>query len=72
MSFPPAKPEPSEMSFAEFVLDDEEPELPPIQDDDPVDYAGQAVNEKPLGDVLIHAEVMLPQGDNIKCVKVKG
>ena len=58
---PPAKPEPSEMSFAEFVLDDdEEPELPPIQDDDPVNYAGQAVNEKPLGDVLIHAEVMLP------------
>ena len=41
-------------------------------DDDPLDDEGVAMFERPLTDALIHAEVILPQGEELKPAKVKG
>ena len=49
--------------------DAEEP-LEPIEED-PVDTDGKTVFEKPVTDMLIHAEVLLPQGEGFTNAKVK-
>ena len=40
--------------------------------EDPVDSAGRVVYDKPFTDHLIHAEVLLPQGEEIQSAKVQG
>ena len=53
--------------------DDDVPEPPPpVPDEDPVDATGQAVFEQPFTDLLLHAEVLLPQGENLVSGKVVG
>ena len=53
--------------------DDDVAEPPPlVPDEDPVDATGQAVYEQPFTDLLLHAEVMLPQGENLTSGKVIG
>ena len=51
---------------------DEEGEPIIIPEEDPVDATGKAVFEKPFTDMLIHAEVLLPQGENLQSAKVQG
>ena len=51
---------------------DEEGEPIIIPEEDPVDATGKAVYEKPFTDMLIHAEVLLPQGENLQSAKVQG
>ena len=46
--------------------------LHPPSDDDPVNADGTSVFEKPITDYWIHAEVSLPQGENMKSAKVVG
>ena len=43
-----------------------------LYDEDPVDSRGTAILKKPFHDYLIHAEVLLPQGEEVKSAKVKG
>ena len=43
-----------------------------MMDKDPIDADGKTAFEKPLNDLLIHAAVLLPQGESIQQVKVKG
>jgi hypothetical protein len=43
-----------------------------LLDDDPLDSDGNTMFDKPLWDVIIHAEVLLPQGENMQSAKVKG
>ena len=53
--------------------DDTEPasvQLP--EDNDPIDTNGTAIFEKPITDRLIHAELNLPQGENLRNAKVVG
>ena len=52
---------------------DNEPEIEStsIPDDvDPIDDSGQATFEKPITDQLIHAELQLSQGEQMKNAKV--
>jgi len=51
---------------------DEEGEPIIIPEEDPIDATGKAVFEKPFTDMLIHAEVLLPQGENLQFAKVQG
>ena len=66
---PTVKPEDSHLSDFYSDVDEDTTDIP---EDDPVDAAGQAVFEKPFSDLLIHAEVLLPQRENVKSAKVKG
>ena len=53
----------------EYGDDDESPRfIPEIAD--PVDAAGNAINQQPLYDQLIHAELILPQGEAMQMAKV--
>ena len=53
--------------------DDVEPDLISLPDDnDPVDANGVAVFENPITDRWIHAELHLPQGEEIRSAKVIG
>ena len=70
ISMPPDTPEPSDNDVFDLVADDDE-ELAIVSDDDPIDNDGVAVNDKPLSDVLIHAEVLLPHGEELQHAKVK-
>lgn len=66
----PSKPPPEEFDETDFIVEDDE-QLPlHLQEEDPVDATGQAVLERPFHDMLIHAEVLLPQGDNMTSAKV--
>ena len=67
----PEKPLPSESELKDFLVEDDE-ETPPIHHEDPVDSTGKAIYEKPFSDMLIHAEVLLPQGEDIKSARVIG
>ena len=61
---PPAKP-PPESDFIEYEDEDEQPRLIP-ELNDPVDNQGNAINQQPAYDKLIHAElVVLPQGETL-------
>ena len=68
----PIQPDPITASpIEDFVVDEEdEPILMP--EEDPVDIHGRAVFEQPFTDSLIHAEVLLPQGEATKSGKVIG
>ena len=57
-SAPPVTP------FVPYEDDEETPhEIPEM--DDPVDPTGNAVDQQPLYDKMIHAEVVMPQGDQL-------
>ena len=62
----------SSPDYADFLEEDEGEEPPVIPEEDPVDATGKAVYEQPFTDLLIYAEVLLPQGDNIESAKVIG
>ena len=66
---PMVKPEADPDPLAEFQVDDDEVE-PPIIPEDPVDADGRAVYEQPFTDILLNAEVLLPQGEEMKSAKV--
>ena len=70
MSLP--KPDDTELLPPSDFTIDEEDEPPLIPDEDPVDATGKAVYEQPFTDMLIHAEVLLPQGEEMKSGKVIG
>ena len=58
--------------FTEENLRQEHDDMPvEIPLEDPVDASGRAVYEKPFTDYLIHAEVLLPQGEAFQSAKVK-
>jgi len=67
---PPSKPPPQD-DFLEYEDDDENPCVIP-DFDDPVDAAGRVINQQPLYDRLIHAELTLAQGDELRAAKVIG
>jgi hypothetical protein len=57
--------------FSAFIEEDgDEPPVNPPEH--PVDESGQAVYEQPLTDVFIHAEELLPQGEEVLSAKVIG
>ena len=58
---PTVKPEYADS--ADDLQYDEDEEAPIIPDDDPVDATGKAVYEQPFTDMLLNAEVLLPQGE---------
>ena len=64
-------PKPDEEYAMDTLINDEE-EPPLIPDDDPIDASGRPVYEQPLTDMLLHAEVLLPQGEEVKSAKVIG
>ena len=43
-----------------------------ILGEDPLDLNGRPVFEKPINDYLIHAEVMLPKGEQVSTGRVTG
>ena len=66
------KPKPEDWSLDDFIEADEG-DIPVRQlPDDPVDASGKAVFEQPFYDAIIHAEVMLPQGEKMKSARVEG
>ena len=65
-----SKPENSP-DLADYQYDEGE-EPPIIPDEDPVDADGKAVFDQPYSDLLLNAEVLLPQGEDIKSAKVIG
>ena len=40
--------------------------------DDPIDAAGNAINQQPVYDNMIQAELILPQGYKLRMAKVRG
>jgi hypothetical protein len=67
----PSKPLP-DTSYIPYS-DNCEPDLIDIPDNnDPVDSSGVAIFDKPITDRLIHAELNLPQGENLRTAKVIG
>ena len=54
------------------LLDYEAAELVHTLDEDPVDETGKSVFETPFTDLLIHAKVMFPHGEELKSGEVKG
>ena len=40
--------------------------------DDPIDVAGNAINQHPVYDKMIQAELILPQGDKLQMEKFRG
>ena len=70
MSLPSKEPD-LDLDEADLLQEDDEApsELPIV---DPVDASGKAVYDKPFTDYLIHAEVLLPQGEGFQSAKVKG
>ena len=65
-------PEPTKDSeFVEYEDDDEEARVIP-EWDDPVDSAGNPIDQQPLYDKLINAELLLQHGDNMVNAKIIG
>ena len=71
ISLPASDSTPTDVKLEDFLDDDEEEPILSLEED-PVDCTGKSVYEKPLTDMLIHAEVLLPQGEQVKSAKVKG
>ena len=53
-----------------LLIEDEEVDLLQSFDDDPVDHEGKAIFSQPFYDILINAEVLLPQGEEMTNAKV--
>ena len=70
MSLPPST-EPSLLPIDDFTMDDDEEPII-IPEEDPIDSTGRAIYEQPFTDALLHAEVLLPQGEEVKSGKVIG
>ena len=83
-TLPPVTKQPLDTSFADLVKeseDDDDNEIfdpndildgpTRMLDEDPVDRDGKAPYEKPLHDLFISAEVLLPQGEEMQAAKVK-
>ena len=71
LSLPVVPPPHEDFDEADLLQDhDDVPIEVPIVD--PVDASGRAVYNKPFTDYLIHAEVLLPQGEKLQSEKVKG
>ena len=66
------KPKPQDWSLDDFIDMNEDEEPIRLLPDDPVDASGKAIYEQPFYDAIIHAEVLLPQGEMMKSAKVKG
>jgi len=56
--------------FNEYEDDDEDPRIPRI--DDPVDASGKAIDQHPMYDWRIHAEIMMQQDHNLMNARVIG
>ena len=68
LAYPPM---PSPTEYVPYEDDDEDVrEMPEMYD--PVDATGTPIDQQPLYDKLIHAEVALPQGDTLRQAKVTG
>ena len=72
MLVPTTKINPSDLKYEDLAKssDDAEEPLEPL-DEDPLDTDGGNVFEKLVNKLLIHSEVLLPQGENMVTVKVK-
>ena len=69
ISFPPKRFAPDSSGYIPY----EDDEVQPVQqsmDEDPVDHECRAIGEQPVYDRLIHAELALPQGEEMQNVKV--
>ena len=71
MSVPEPVGKPSYIYLSDFLYD-EAAELVHTIYEDHVDNTGKAVFETPFINLLIHAEVMLPHGEELHSSKVKG
>ena len=68
MSIPEKIPDPDSMSLSD--IDDEDEHPVDIPDDNTLDTNGKAIYENPFTDMLIHAKVLLLQGENVQSAKV--
>ena len=65
----PPEPLKEETDYVPYEDDEVEPVQMPT-DEDPVDCQGCAIGEQPVFDRLIHAELTLPQGEEMRHAKV--
>ena len=64
--------DPDETSdISEFIDEVDADEPPQIVEEDPVDINGTPIYEQPFNDMLLQAEFLLPQGEEMKPAKVK-
>jgi len=68
---PPLVTDDEDSSFTEYEDDEVNPRIIP-EIDDPVDASSRAIDQQPMYDWLIHAEIMMQQDDNLKNAKVIG
>ena len=61
-----------ETDFADVDTDAEEDSPSDLPDEDPVDATGKAIYEQPFTDLLLNAQVILPQGEEMKSATVIG
>jgi hypothetical protein len=64
--------QPDDLDLADLMGESDEDAQADLPEEDPVDNSGRAVLDKPFTDLLIHAEVLLPQGEDLQSAKVKG
>ena len=57
--------------FEEYEGEDESPRVIPEMDD-PIDAAVNAINQQPVYENIIQAELIIPQGDKLRVSKVRG
>ena len=62
---------PDDLDLTDLISENDEEAPIALPEEDPVDATGQAVLDKPFTDLLIHAEVLLPQGEDLQSAKVK-
>ena len=54
--------------FEEYEDEDESPRVIPDMDD-PIDAAGNTINQQPVYEKMIQTELILPQGDKLRMAK---
>ena len=57
--------------FGEYEDEDESPRVIPEMDD-PIDAAGNVINQETVCDKMIQADLILPQGNKLRMEKVRG
>ena len=70
MTVPANTPLPTDLDISDLVDDDEDDLIHQVEED-PLSADGTTAFEKPVTDYLLHAELTLPQGENISKAKVK-